>query len=181
MKAWMNAQSLFTFPVPFLHQAVLRTPPVVAIAKAEDAIFTLNWLSASGTALLLTVAVAAGLAAAGIPAVSLLACVTMILCLAQIGPLPILAPAVAYLAMNDRYGAAGLIAALTVALSVVDGLLRPYLIGREIKMPMMLVFAGVVGGLLAFGMLGLFIGPMALAMGRNGATPQARACEAASV
>lgn len=54
MKAWLNAQSLFTFPVPFLHQAVLRTPPVVAIAKAEDAIFTLNWLSASGTALLLT-------------------------------------------------------------------------------------------------------------------------------
>ena len=54
MKAWLNAQSLLTFPVPFLHQAVLRTPPVVAIAKAEDAIFTLNWLSASGTALLLT-------------------------------------------------------------------------------------------------------------------------------
>ena len=54
MKAWLNAQSLFTFPVPLLHQAVLRTPPVVAIAKAEDAIFTLNWLSASGTALLLT-------------------------------------------------------------------------------------------------------------------------------
>jgi lactate permease len=54
MKAWLNAQSLFTFPVPFLHQAVLRTPPVVAFAKAEDAIFTLNWLSASGTALLLT-------------------------------------------------------------------------------------------------------------------------------
>ena len=54
MKAWLNAQSTFAFPVPFLHQAVLRTPPVVSIAKAEDAIFTLNWLSASGTALLLT-------------------------------------------------------------------------------------------------------------------------------
>jgi lactate permease len=54
MKAWLNAQSMLTFPVPFLHQAVLRTPPVVAIAKAEDAIFALNWLSASGTALLLT-------------------------------------------------------------------------------------------------------------------------------
>ncbi len=54
MKAWLNAQSLFTFNVPLLHQAVLRTPPVVAVAKAEDAIFTLNWLSASGSALLLT-------------------------------------------------------------------------------------------------------------------------------
>ena len=54
VKAWLNAQSIMTFPIPYLHQAVLRTPPVVAIAKAEDAIFTLNWLSASGTALLLT-------------------------------------------------------------------------------------------------------------------------------
>jgi lactate permease len=54
MKAWLNAKSIVTFNMPYLHQAVLRTPPVVSIAKAEDAIFTLNWLSASGTALLLT-------------------------------------------------------------------------------------------------------------------------------
>ena len=54
MKAWLNSMSLVTFRVPFLHQAVLRVPPVVSIAKAEDAVFALNWLSASGTALLLT-------------------------------------------------------------------------------------------------------------------------------
>jgi lactate permease len=54
VKAWLNAVSIVTFQVPFLHQAVMRVPPVVAVAKAEDAIFTLNWLSASGTALLLT-------------------------------------------------------------------------------------------------------------------------------
>ena len=40
--------------MPYLHQAVLRTPPVVTVAKAEDAFFLFNWLSASGTALLLT-------------------------------------------------------------------------------------------------------------------------------
>ncbi len=54
VKAWLNAQSMLKFSVPYLHQAVLRVPPVVDAAKAEDAIFTLNWLSASGTALLLT-------------------------------------------------------------------------------------------------------------------------------
>ena len=52
-KAWLNSFSLITFKVPFLHQAVLRVPPVVSVAKAEDAIFAFNWLSASGTALLL--------------------------------------------------------------------------------------------------------------------------------
>ena len=54
VKTWLNAQSIVTFNIPALHQAVLRTPPVVSVAKAEDAIFTLNWLSASGTALMLT-------------------------------------------------------------------------------------------------------------------------------
>jgi lactate permease len=39
--------------VPYLDKAVLRTPPVVSVPKAEDAVFTLNWLSASGTGLLL--------------------------------------------------------------------------------------------------------------------------------
>lgn len=54
VKAWINGMSLVTFKVPYLHQAVLRVPPVVSAVKAEDAIFSLNWLSASGTALLLT-------------------------------------------------------------------------------------------------------------------------------
>ena len=65
VKAWLNAQSMMTWPVPFLHQAVMRMPPVVAAAKAEDAIFTLNWLSASGTALLLTGVVSGALLGLG--------------------------------------------------------------------------------------------------------------------
>ena len=54
VKTWLNDVSQFKVAVPFLHQAVQRTPPVVSVARAEDAFFTLNWLSASGTALLLT-------------------------------------------------------------------------------------------------------------------------------
>ena len=65
IKAWLNEQSLFKFSVPYLHQAVMRVPPVVEVAKAEDAIFTLNWLSASGTALLLTGLIAGALLGLG--------------------------------------------------------------------------------------------------------------------
>ena len=54
VKTWLNNLSQFKIVVPYLHQAVLRTPPVVTVAKAEDAFFLFNWLSASGTALLLT-------------------------------------------------------------------------------------------------------------------------------
>jgi len=44
--------TFFTFPVPLLHHAVFRTTPVVLQPKAEEAIFTVNWLSATGTSLL---------------------------------------------------------------------------------------------------------------------------------
>ncbi|MEP6780579.1 MAG: L-lactate permease [Gemmatimonadaceae bacterium] len=54
VKKVLNDFSQFKIAIPFLHQAVLRTPPVVSVAKAEDAFFILNWLSASGTALMLT-------------------------------------------------------------------------------------------------------------------------------
>lgn len=118
-----------------------------------------------GTAITLSALVGAGLDMAGIPAVSLLFCVSMALCLAQIGPLPILAPAGLYLAANGRYGAAAGLGALAVALSVLDGLMRPYLIGRHVRMSMLLIFSGVVGGLMAFGLIGLFVGPAALAVG----------------
>lgn len=61
VKNSLNALSAPTFQVPGLHNLVERTPPVVAIAKAEAAIFSLNWLSATGTAILLS-GLVAGLA-----------------------------------------------------------------------------------------------------------------------
>jgi lactate permease len=57
VKAFLNSFhgiSIFRFPVPLLHQAVFRTAPVVLQPKAEDAVFTFNWLSATGTSLFLT-------------------------------------------------------------------------------------------------------------------------------
>lgn len=118
-----------------------------------------------GTALTLSLLVGAGLDFAEIPAVSLLFCLSMVLCLAQIGPLPILAPAGLYLAAQGNYGAAIGLGVLAVVLSVLDGVMRPYLIGRHVRMSMLLIFLGVVGGLVAFGLIGLFVGPAALAVG----------------
>jgi lactate permease len=54
IKNLLNNISLIELQVPYLHRLVLRAPPVVAQPKAEDAIFSFNWLSATGTALLLT-------------------------------------------------------------------------------------------------------------------------------
>ena len=65
VKSMLNGWSAPTFEVPALHLAVERTAPVVAIAKAEPALFTLNWLSATGTAILLAGMVAAVIMRAG--------------------------------------------------------------------------------------------------------------------
>ena len=54
VKNFLNNISLVKIPVPILDKAVLRTPPVVSAPRAEEAVFTLNWLSATGTALLLS-------------------------------------------------------------------------------------------------------------------------------
>jgi len=54
VKSFLNNVSLIKISVPYLDKAVLRTPPVVATPRAEEAVFTLNWLSATGTALLLS-------------------------------------------------------------------------------------------------------------------------------
>ena len=59
LKAALNGLSAPRFPVPGLHNLVERAPPVVATLTPEPAVFTLNWLSATGTAILLTALVTA--------------------------------------------------------------------------------------------------------------------------
>jgi lactate permease len=53
VKAWLDSISLLRFPVPGLHEMVQRVPPVVPAPKAEAAVFLVNWLSASGSAILI--------------------------------------------------------------------------------------------------------------------------------
>ena len=52
----------------------------------------------------------------------------------------------------------------TIAVGGLDNILRPILIRKGADLPLLLIFAGVVGGLFAFGLLGLFVGPVLLAV-----------------
>jgi lactate permease len=56
---WLSGISLLSWPMPGLHQAIVRVAPVVAKPTPEAAVFTLNWLSATGTSLLITAVVSA--------------------------------------------------------------------------------------------------------------------------
>ena len=52
----------------------------------------------------------------------------------------------------------------SIAVGLLDNVLRPILIRRGADLPLLLIFAGVIGGLIAFGVIGLFVGPTVLAV-----------------
>jgi len=103
-----------------------------------------------------------GLAISGIPAAPLLAAVMLFLCLAQLGPLLVLGPAVAWLYWSGQNGAGTLLLVIGVIAVGFDNVVRPLLIRRGASLSLLLIFAGVIGGLIAFGIIGLFIGPAVL-------------------
>jgi predicted PurR-regulated permease PerM len=119
------------------------------------------------TAIVQAAATGLGLLVAGVPFAAILTAVTFMLCLAQIGPVLVLVPAVTWLYMTGNSGWGTFLAVWTVVLLPMDNVLRPMLIKRGANLPLLLVFAGVVGGLISFGMVGIFIGPVVLAVAFN--------------
>ena len=105
-----------------------------------------------------------GLAVAGVPVAALLAAVAFVLCIAQLGPGLVLAPAVAWLFWQGAVGAGTGLLLWTLVVVTLDNVLRPLLMTKGANLPMLLMFAGVMGGLLAFGLIGIFVGPVVLAI-----------------
>jgi predicted PurR-regulated permease PerM len=105
------------------------------------------------------------LAIAGVPFAGLLTAVMLMLCLAQVGPLPVLLAAVGWLFwQGETAWAVGLLAASAVV-GTIDNVIRPALIRLGADLPLLLILAGVIGGLFAFGLVGIFVGPVVLAVG----------------
>jgi predicted PurR-regulated permease PerM len=105
-----------------------------------------------------------GLLVAGVPFAALLTAVMFMLALAQLGPVLVLVPSVAWLFWTGKSGWGTFLLVWTVVVTPLDNILRPMLIRRGANLSFLLVFAGVVGGLVAFGLVGIFIGPVVLAV-----------------
>ncbi|AOB33718.1 hypothetical protein AKI39_13710 [Bordetella sp. H567] len=105
-----------------------------------------------------------GLWVAGVPAAGILTAVMLLLCVAQIGPLLPMAVGVIWLYRLDANVAATLLLLWSLFIGTMDNVMRPFLISRGVQLPLLLILCGVVGGLLALGPAGLFIGPVILAI-----------------
>jgi predicted PurR-regulated permease PerM len=105
-----------------------------------------------------------GLLLTGVPHVLLLTSLMFLLTIAQIGPIPVLLGAVVWLyASGQMFWAIVLLVWLAIV-GTLDNFLRPVLIRKGADLPFILILAGVLGGMLAFGLIGLFVGPVVLAV-----------------
>jgi predicted PurR-regulated permease PerM len=106
-----------------------------------------------------------GLAIAGVPFATVLTAAMFMLCIAQFGPLPVLVPVVIWQFWSGSSGWGIFLLVWTVVVGSLDSILRPILIRKGAHLPLTLLLAGVIGGLIAFGLVGIFLGPVVLAVG----------------
>ncbi|GAA0484569.1 MULTISPECIES: AI-2E family transporter YdiK [Tatumella] len=116
------------------------------------------------TALLQGVVGGIGLAIAGIPYATLLTVVMILCCLIQIGPLLVLVPAIIWLYWSGDTTWGTVLLVWSCVVGTMDSVIRPMLIRLGADLPMLIILSGVIGGLVSFGMIGLFIGPVVLAV-----------------
>lgn len=121
-------------------------------------------LGVIGTALFQSLLGGVSLAISGVPAAAMLTAIMFMLCIAQLPPALVLIPAIIWLYYSDQAAWATVLLVSTIFISTIDNFLRPFLIKMGADLPLFLIFAGVIGGLIAFGIVGLFIGPVVLAM-----------------
>ena len=105
-----------------------------------------------------------GLSPAGVRSARLRTAVMCMMCLAQLGPAPVLIPATIWLFWQGETGWGIFALVATVVVGTADNFIRPLLIRLGADLPLLLILAGVIGGLFAFGLVGIFVGPVLLTL-----------------
>jgi predicted PurR-regulated permease PerM len=105
---------------------------------------------------------------AGTPVPAFFGLLTTLMSFVPFGAPIVYAPLSLYLFVSSGswVGSLGLLLWGVLVVSTIDNILRPLFISQTMKLPILIVFIGVVGGILAFGLIGLFIGPVLVALGK---------------
>jgi predicted PurR-regulated permease PerM len=118
-----------------------------------------------GTAIAQAVVAGIGFAIAGVPGAAVLALLTFVLGILPFGPPLIWIPVALWLFYKGSVGWAVFMLIWGCIVSSLDNFVKPWLISMGSNMPFILTFFGVIGGALAFGFIGVFLGPTLLALG----------------
>jgi predicted PurR-regulated permease PerM len=117
-----------------------------------------------GVSLLQALLAGVGLMALGVPGASLIALGVLVFAIIQIGPTVILVPVIIWSWMTQETWTALILTAYIVPVNLMDNILRPIIFARGLKTPMLVILVGVIGGTLSNGIIGLFVGPIVLAV-----------------
>jgi predicted PurR-regulated permease PerM len=117
-----------------------------------------------GVALVQSFLVGLGFLVAGIPAAGFFTLLALVLAIIQIGPAIVLIPIVVWSWTTMETASAVLFTAYMVPVGLVDNVLRPLVMARGLTTPMPIILIGVIGGTIAFGISGLFLGPIVLSV-----------------
>jgi predicted PurR-regulated permease PerM len=118
-----------------------------------------------GISLLQAILFGIGALVAGIPLAGLWTFAALILAIVQIGPGLVIIPVIIFAWTTMETVSAAILTAYLIPVMLLDNILKPIVMGRGLPVPMLVIFIGVIGGTLAHGLIGLFVGPIVLSLG----------------
>jgi predicted PurR-regulated permease PerM len=118
-----------------------------------------------GVAVIQSLLLAVGFFAIGLPAAGLWTVVLLLLCIVQVPAVLVTLPIIVYVLATQATQPAIIFTVWTLVAGLSDNVLKPLLLGRGMEVPMPIILIGVIGGMIVDGLLGLFIGPVILAVG----------------
>jgi len=118
-----------------------------------------------GVALIQSFLAGLGFLAVGVPGAGLWALIGMLLCVIQIGLLPVTLPILIFVFATAETWVAVVFTLYIVVVSLLDNFLKPLLLGRGVQVPTLVIFLGSIGGFLTSGIIGLFVGSVVLVLG----------------
>lgn len=157
-------------PAPLLKDALRRLSRTIAAGRGEKFVqiagATIRAVSRGviGISVLQAFLAGLGVMAVGIPGASLITSAVLVLGIIQIGPSIVLIPLIIWSWIGLETTTAFLFTAYMIPVSLLDNLLRPLVMGRGLDAPTLIILIGVIGGTISYGITGLFLGPIVLAV-----------------
>lgn len=164
------AAGFLLVPAPTLINAVKKFARKLEAERGEQLIdlasMTIRAVTRGviGIAVLQALLAGIGLTMVGAPAASLLTFAILILGIAQLGPSPVIIPVLIWVWMSKDTTTATLFTAYIIPVNLIDNVLRPFVFGQGLRTPMLVILIGVIGGTISYGIAGLFLGPIILAV-----------------
>jgi predicted PurR-regulated permease PerM len=118
-----------------------------------------------GVAVIQSLLIGAGFFAMGLSSAGVLTLVVLLFAIVQVPAVLVTLPIIAYVLATEPTTPAIIFSIWTVLAGLSDNILKPMMLGRGLEVPMPVILIGVIGGMLADGLLGLFVGPVLLAVG----------------